>query len=303
MTELWQVGIVHASITDLTDPRALKAAEITWLPDTGAFRFNADPFCLCHDEGCTVFVEAYDYRVKLGEIHYYTYDAAWRLIAQGVALRTPFHLSYPFLIRDGGEIYMLPEAHRSGKLTLYRAERFPDRWAPVATLLDIPAIDASVIRYQDRWWMFYALPGKDQRAFRELHIAWADKLTGPWYGHAANPVRVGADASRPGGTPFVRDGVLYMPMQDCRTGYGTQLNLLRIDRLTSDQFTAEIVSTLSPDGIHTDYPDGLHTLSGDGVVALIDVKRNDRTSPRGWVDLQRRIRKPLTQMWRQIFTA
>ncbi|MEI9904226.1 MAG: hypothetical protein WDN06_09755 [Asticcacaulis sp.] len=49
-------------------------------------------------------------------------------------MRQPYHLSYPSLIRDGGEIYMLPEAHRSGKLTLYRAERFPDRWAPAADI-------------------------------------------------------------------------------------------------------------------------------------------------------------------------
>lgn len=300
MTELWQVGIVHRPIGDLIDPQILKDARITWLPDPGSFRFNADPFCLCHDGDCTVLVEAYDYRVKLGEIHYYTYDSDWRLIASGVALRKPFHLSYPYLIREGGEIYMLPEAHRSGTLTLYRAERFPDRWTPAATLLDIPAIDASVIRYQDRWWMFYALPGKDQRAFRELHIAWADALTGPWHGHVSNPVRQGADASRPGGTPFVRDGRLCLPMQDCRTGYGASLNLLRIDTLTPDVFAAEIVSTLSPDGLHSGYPDGLHTLSGDGEISLIDVKRNDKASPRGWVDLQRRIRKPLTQIWRRI---
>ena len=169
-TELWQSGIIHAPISSLLTPNALSGVKITWLPEPLAFTFLADPFGIAHDGGFTVFVEALDYRVKRGEIHYFTYDAEWKIIAQGIALQAPYHLSYPHIIREGGEIYMLPEASRSGKLTLYRAKQFPHQWEPVATLLEQPAIDASVIFYQGKWWMFYALPGPDGRALRELHI-------------------------------------------------------------------------------------------------------------------------------------
>lgn len=289
ITELWRTGIVHAPAARLLQPGALHAAEITWLPDPGAFRFDADPFGLRHDGGFTVMVEALDYRVKRGEIHYYSYDAAWNLTRNGVALRQPFHLSYPSLIEDGGDIHMLPEASRSGKLSLYRAERFPDQWQPVADLLDIPAIDASVIRHDDRWWMFYALPGEDNRAMRELHVAHAPDLKGPWTRHAGNPVRNGLDASRPGGTPFVHDGKIHLPVQNCVGGYGVGLNVLRIDDLTSDRFAAEVVSSLSPGHLLPGYGDGLHTLSACGDVTLIDVKRLDASKARSWIDLERRI--------------
>jgi hypothetical protein len=289
ITELWQTGIVHAPVASLLEPGALEAAKITWLPDPGTFRFNADPFALRHDGSFTVMVEALDYRVKRGEIHYYSYNADWTLTGHGVALRKPFHLSYPSLIEDGGDIYMLPEASRSGKLTLYRAERFPNKWQPVADLLDIPAIDASVVYYDGRWWMFYALPGEDNRAMRELHIAHASSLKGPWRQHAGNPVRTGLDASRPGGTPFIHAGQIYLPVQNCVGGYGVGLNILRIDELTPDRLTAEVLSSLSPGLLLPGYGDGLHTFSACGDVTLIDVKRLDASKARAWVDLERRI--------------
>lgn len=289
-TDIWQVGIVHRPIDEVMT-RGLSDAPVTWLPEQGAFRFNADPFGLWYNGQFTVLVEAYDYRSKRGEIHFHTYDPDWNAVASGVALREPFHLSYPTLIRDDGHIYLLPEGHRSGKLTLYRAIRFPDMWQPVATLLEEPAIDASVVAHGGRWWMFYALPGDDQRAMRELHVAWADTLTGPWQPHPANPVRVAIDSARPGGLPFLHQRALHLPVQDCAGTYGAALNVLKIDDLTPDRFAASLVGRFEP-GLHPGYPHGLHTLAAAGDVTLIDVKRLDRSS-RLWVDLERKVNRLL----------
>lgn len=286
-TDIWQVGIVHRSVAEIM-AAGLEGAPVTWLPEPGHFRFNADPFGLWYAGRFTVLVEAYDYRGKRGEIHYYTYDPDWRLADSGIALRRPFHLSYPALVRDGDAIHMLPEAHRSGNLTLYRAVRFPDRWQ-AAAVFDLPAIDASVVCHGGLWWMFHALPGPDGRAMRELHVAWSERLTGPWQPHAGNPVRRDVRSSRPGGTPFVWQGALHLPVQDCEAGYGAALNILRIDELTPQTFTATVVKRVAP-GFEPRYPDGLHTLSAAGDVTLIDVKRLDRSS-RVWVDLQRRWRR------------
>lgn len=285
-TDIWQTGIVHRPIAGILRD-GLDGAEVTWLPEAGSFRFNADPFGVWRDGLLTVFVEAYDYRDKRGEIHFYTYDSGRTLVEHGVALRRPFHLSYPQIIEDGGEIYMLPEGHRDGRLTLYRAQRFPGLWAPVCDLLDVPAVDASLIRHDGLWWMFYALPGADRRAERELHVAWAARLIGPWKAHSGNPVRTASDSARPGGTPFLHDGAIHLPVQDCSATYGGGLKVLRIDDLTPDRFSARVAAEFSPRGLHPDYPDGLHTLSEAGNVTLIDVKRLDRSS-RLLVDIQRR---------------
>ena len=288
-TDVWHVGIAHCPIAATLDPQVFTKSRVTWLPNPGSFRFIADPFGIYHDNQFTVLVEALDYRIKRGEIHYYTYDASWNLVKQGVALRAPFHLSYPTIIRDGGHMYMLPEAYRSGKLTLYRAVQFPDQWEAVADILDFPVIDTSVVFYENRWWMFYALPGENKRALRELHVAYADALSGPWTTHAANPVRDALDSARPGGMPFVHDGALYLPTQDCVADYGQAVYLLRIDRLTPEEFSATRLSRSVSDAITPDYPDGFHTLSGDGDVTLFDVKRIDYSWQRRWINLQRRL--------------
>lgn len=292
MIELWQAGFVPRPIDDVaqTPPRA---DEVVWLPPQGSFRFVADPFGLQRAEGLTVFAETWDYRVKRGEIHYFQYDNEYKPIGSGPALITPFHLSYPFLIEEGGELYMLPEAHKSGVLTLYRCERFPDRWVPVKALLEVPAIDATVVKHDGRWWMFYALPGAERRAMRELHVAYADDLLGPWQPHAANPVRAGLDTSRPGGTPFVRDGKLHLPMQDCVATYGAAINLLRIDTLTPERFCAGPVARLTGEGLLEGYGDGFHTLSGHSGVTFIDVKRLHRSAAEPLIKLQFKLRKAL----------
>ncbi len=44
------------------------------------------------------------------------------------------------------QVYMLPEASKSGGLRLYRAEQFPMVWKLDRLLLDKPLIDASLLQ-------------------------------------------------------------------------------------------------------------------------------------------------------------
>ncbi|MDG4883113.1 glycosyl hydrolase family 43 [Mesorhizobium sp. WSM4884] len=296
MVDIWQVGIVPESIGNALAPHGLDKSRVVWLPPQGSFRFVADPFGLFHGDRFTLMVEAYDYRVKRGEIHYYSYDRDWTLLERGAALKERFHLSYPFLIRQGEDIFMLPEAYQSGRLTLYKATEFPKAWQPVAVLLDEPAVDATILRHQQRWWMLYALHGPDGQDTRELHAAFADSLTGPWRKHPQNPVRTGRASSRPAGSAFEHEGQLHLPTQDCEAGYGTAINLLRIERLTPEEFSAGIVKRLAPEEWLDGFDTGLHTLSDGGGVTLIDVRRVERSPTRHLIKLQYWLRRRLVAM-------
>lgn len=292
MFDIWRSGFVRRPLFSLID-QPLAADEVTWLPDCGPYGYVADPFGIVRDGRLTVFVEAFDYIVRRGEIHYRQYDADNRLVGQGVALTEPWHLSYPTLIEDGGALYMLPEGYKSGGLILYRCVRFPDRWEPAARLSDAAAIDATVVRHDGLWWMFYALAGADDRAMREMHLAWAEHLTGPWTAHAANPVMSGFDVSRPGGTAFVHDGALHLPVQDCTATYGAAVNLLRIETLTPDAFSAAAVKRFEPGDLLSGFGDGLHTLSGHGDVTFIDVKSIRRSAAEPWLKAAFKVRRAL----------
>jgi hypothetical protein len=271
MFDIWRSGYIRRPLASViaTPPRA---DEIRWLPlRESRFQYLADPFALEVDGRLSVLVEAFDYRVRRGEIHYLTFDAEDRLVDEGLALSERWHLSYPSLIQEGGELYMLPEAHKSKALTLYRCQRFPDRWRPVKRLLDLPAIDASVVRHDGRWWMFFTLPGHEERAMRELYVAAADQLMGPWRTWPS-PVLTGLNRSRPGGEAFVMGGHIHLPVQDCSQTYGGALNLLRIADPNPGSFRASMVDRMEAKGLLSGFTDGLHTLSGVGGVTCIDVK-------------------------------
>lgn len=233
-------------------------------------RFLADPFALWRGGRLHIFVEAYDYRTRRGAIDVLLLDAAFAVTERRRVLDEPWHLSYPIVFEAEGDIWMLPEAHRSGALTLYRAVDFPGRWARAAVLaLDAPPVDATPFRHEGLWWLAYS-PAKSGPA---LHLAWADRLAGPWHPHPGNPVRRDAEGARPGGTPVMVDGALVLPVQDCGRTYGGGLRPLTITTLTPDRFVATLGSALAIPAALAPFTEGLHTLSAAGPVTLIDVKR------------------------------
>ncbi len=232
-------------------------------------RFLADPFGLWRGGVLHVFAEAYDYRTRHGVIDHLALASEGDVVARETVLAEPWHLSYPILVEDEGETWMLPEAWRSGAAWLYRAADFPRRWERACPImLDAVPVDATPFKYEGRWWLFYSPARRDA-----LHAAFADRIVGPWRAHPLNPLRVGAGGSRPGGTPAIVDGRLVLPVQDGSRTYGGAVRPLAINRLTPDRFEATLGSPIVAPAALAPYTDGLHTLAGAGDVTLIDTKR------------------------------
>lgn len=296
-SDFWQVGILPLALQD-ADAAALRAARerITWLPDAGPWRYLADPFGLLRGDALHVFVEAYDYRVKRATLERHEFGLAgmtWR--GKATVLARPFHLSYPQVFEHGGQTWMVPESYQAGEIALYRAtDATLNEWTRECALLGgLPGADASLVEHGGRWWMFYTLVGRGARDQRELHVAHAPALAGPWTPLAANPVRVSRDGARPAGRPFVaHDGVLTLPVQDSSAGYGGATALLRFTQLTPQGVVIEAGSErLTGDLVSDTHTAGLHTLTGCGGFTLVDVKRIDRSRGRQWLDFKRRLRR------------
>lgn len=300
-TDFWQVGIVPARVETLDAHRlGAQRDRITWLPEAGPWRYLADPFGLVRGDALHVFVEAFDYRIKRATIERHEFKLPsgaeplrWRGLT--TVLDKPFHLSYPQVFEHGGETWMVPESHQAGEIALYRAsDGSLDHWERECALLGgLPGADASLVEHAGRWWMFYTLVGPHARDQRELHVAHAPALAGPWTPLAGNPVRVSRDGARPAGRAFVGpDGVLVLPVQDSSAGYGSATRLLRLPVLTPERVVIEAgTERLTGDLVSDSHTAGLHTLSGCGDFTLIDVKRIDRSRGRQWLDFKRRLRR------------
>jgi hypothetical protein len=267
----WNVGIVSRPIQHVLTDDDLS---ITWLPLRSG-RFAADPFGLERDGMLHVLFEDYDQRSGRGVIGHVAIDSSGQVSDATPVLDPGVHASYPFLVEDDGTVYMLPETGQAGRLVLYEAVDFPYRWRPARTLLDdVPAADASVVKYDGHWWMFATRT--DRGANQNLYIWHAPSLLGPWSQHAGNPVKTDARSARSGGTPFVTEGQLYRPAQDNSGIYGGRLVVNRVETLTPTAFSERRVKVLRPPN---GYPDGLHTLSAVGDRTLIDGNRRHLVMP------------------------
>jgi YD repeat-containing protein len=239
-----------------------------------------------------VFVERYDYRDRHGFIERYTLDADGRLQDVRLALRERWHLSYPQVFEGEGAVWMLPEAHHSGGLTLYRADALLETWQPAARIaLDRVAVDATPLWHRDRWWLFYSPADTKTTRRSHLHVAWAARLEGPWHPHPGNPVRIDAASARPGGTAVQIGERILLPVQDCTRTYGGATRPLWISRLDETGFEAACGEPLSLPASAGRHRDGMHTLSACGDWTLLDVKYVDRTG-RGWLYGLRRLLGP-----------
>jgi hypothetical protein len=295
-SDFWSVGIVDAPIAELCSPAATQDFQqrVTWLPNPGPWRYLADPFGLRRGDATHVFVEAFDYRTKHAVIEHHELgpDLAWR--GKQTVLSRPFHLSYPFIVEHEGEVFMVPESHRAGEIALYRARKFPFQWVREAVLLrDTPGAEASVIKHDGRWWMFYTLVGPNARDQRELHLAYADQLIGPWNNHPLNPVLDNRSGARPGGTPFLApNGGLVLPVQDCSETYGGALHLLEFTTLTTRSVEFErLAARIAGGNFSPTHHDGCHTLASCGNLTLVDTKRVVRSWGRVGINAQRRLAK------------
>jgi hypothetical protein len=298
--DFWRVGLVPAPIEALVEPGALESLRdrIAWLHDPDHWSYLADPFALRRGGDLHVFVEAFDYRTKHAVIEHHRYGPGMICKGRQVALAGTAHLSYPYLIEEAGEVFMVPESQLNGEITLYRAHDFPLGWKRELTLLsNTRGADATLVRHQGLWWMFFSVVGPDARDQRELHAAHAPNLTGPWTLHPQNPIIDDRSGARPGGSPFtLADGSLILPVQDCSQTYGGGIRFLRFETLAPTHIVAHHEPTrLTGDLVSDSHRHGLHTLSSCGDMTLIDVKRTEQRWSRHTLNLIRHAKRIFRQ--------
>lgn len=277
--DIWRCGIVHQPMAAIIASGRIDSA-LTWLPEEPAFQFLADPFGWRGVDGTLhIFAEHYDYRHRHGTIMRLSLDEHLSVVERRLCLSEPWHLSYPQIFAGEGATWMLPEAHRSGALTLYRDHGGLADWRPELRIaLDCVPVDATILHHQDRWWLFYSPATSKQTKISQLHIAWAERLAGPWIVHPRNPVRVDVTSSRPGGSPQILSGHVVLPVQDCSSTYGGAIRPLWIDRLDEANFSAKAGDAMPVPLSAGAYRDGMHSLTACGEISLVDVKRIDRSA-------------------------
>jgi hypothetical protein len=210
-------------------------------------RFYADPCVFAHDGADHVFFEDFSYRAGKGVISWMQYLGPGTFSPPETVLERDYHLAYPFVFRDGADVYMVPETAQARQIELYRAVSFPRRWERVAVLVkNVNAADATLIYENGRWWMFAAVSEDRSSSCDELFVFHANELLGPWQAHTGNPVKSDIRSARPAGRLFQSNGRLIRPAQNCSRRYGGSVTLCEVLELTPSTYRERVIGELHP---------------------------------------------------------
>ncbi len=241
--------------------------------------FWADPFPWRHGGRYYIFFEELLYAEGKGRLRVLEVRRDGSSSEPVTVLERDYHLSYPFLFRWQGELYMLPETMANRTIELYRCVSFPDRWELCKVLMEgVKAVDATLLERGGRWWMFVSLGLESVDAWDEVSLFHADTPLGPWHPHPCNPVRSDVRAARPAGALFEHGGRLYRPAQDCSVCYGHALSINEIRHLDRDSYEEVEVMRIQPRPELGEL--GIHTVNQAGDLVVFDRYASEAKSGR-----------------------
>lgn len=168
-----------------------------------------------------------------------------------------------------GTVWVVVGSTSHGRVDLYVVDEANEGLVFVRTLLNEPLEAVTVFRHAGRWWLFGT---RRPFAAAALHAWWSDTIEGPWRPHALNPLKIDPASARPGGTPFVHEGVLWRPAQDRSKPDAPQVVLNQVHLLDPHRFSETPTHTVVPRS-SSSYPHGIGTLHGIGHLTLVDGMR------------------------------
>ena len=235
--------------------------------------FWADPFLYKCGGQLYVFFENYSYKTKRGKISVgkiiESENGKYDVVDVLDILDLDYHLSYPQIAEEDGEIFLIPETHQNNRLEVYRCVQFPDKWELYATAFNGEnLVDTTYFQDEnnDRW----LLLNKGWTYEAELHIYKIDNLKlENIIAHKLNPVIIDCKKGRNGGAIFKYENEYYRPSQINTYGiYGKGLQISKIKRITLDEFEDEPVISIEPN--FTEGLRGIHHLHQLGNSFIFD---------------------------------
>lgn len=275
--DMWQLGMVVMHTEKLLHNQSI--AEPSWLAESpNKDGYRADPFAFENEKEITVVYEEYDYKKKQASIAAIAIlSSTGKQVELGPVINSYHHLSYPFVFEANDSTYLLPEAWRSGKLSLYQWS--DHQVVKVKDILtDFKAIDPTLLFHDGLFWLFCT---ERSAPSHQLYLFYSETIDGEYTAHQLNPVKSEVNNSRPAGTPFKVGDKLYRPAQNCSLTYGGSIVINQIQLLSKTAFLEVPVNEITPDRSWK-WNKGLHTISILNNCVIFDAKRTEfHFNPRG----------------------
>jgi hypothetical protein len=261
----WRIGIRLNTVPLFDSTSDGSLGGFRWIePPKG--HFWADPFVLEQGGRKWAFFEDYVYAKKRGHIACAEITSDGNLINPTPCIEDSHHYSYPYVFRDGEELLMIPEAAYTGSVDLFRCVEFPQKWAWQSTLLRGEFVDSSVWYHGGLWWMMTTSIDPDAGP-TSLFLFYAEKLSGRWHFHPANPASTDVRTNRGAGRIFQAGARLIRPSQNCSPVYGYSFSLNEVTRLSTTEYAERTLAEFRPEALKVR---AVHTYNWIPGVEVID---------------------------------
>ena len=250
-----------------------------FIPIPNSFRYwAADPFIIDFNNKTHLFVELYDRLKRKGLLGYMDITDGVKTIFK-VVFETNCHLSYPLCFINEGNLYAIPESNNIKKLLLLKWDGEKEIFNEIDTFMEGYCLaDTTFVKKNEDIYMLTTEVTKQDNVSTLSIFKRADNK---FVAASANPVVSDKRTARNGGQIIQKDGALYRVSQDCSRGYGSAINLMRIDNLSLENYKESLVKKILPSHIKVkglDHIDGIHTYNTNARWEVIDYKISHKFS-------------------------
>lgn len=248
-------------------------------PIPNSYRYwAADPFIIDFNNKTHLFVELYDRLKRKGLLGFMDITDGVKTTFK-VVFETNCHLSYPLCFICEGNLYAIPESNNIKKLLLLKWDSEKEIFNEIDTFMEGYCLADTnfVVKDEDMYMLTTEVTKQDNVSTLSIF-----KRTGSEFVPSSlNPVVKDKTTARNGGKIIQEDGTLYRVSQDCSKGYGSAINLMRIDNLSLENYGETLVKKILPSHIKVkglDYIDGIHTYNSNARWEVIDYKISHKFS-------------------------
>lgn len=271
---IYDIGFID--VDKMHFPYDRRNGAVKWLDLCGYHgSWFADPFILSDSaDEIELLAEEYILSEKKGRISYLRVQIVngqyyLRELVPSLDLST--HLSFPYIFRDNGKIYVCPENKKSGGFYIYEYMPETHTLANPRCQIKLPLVDAAIIKKNNGYYIIGVTNteiGRDStRSARVFH---SDALFGEYQELPALEYQ-NLCIKRGAGAVFEYHGLMIRPTQYCENSYGEYVvfNSLSFDNGSIEEFP---IGRLELD-YSSNHPCGVHTFNFSGSHCVIDGKR------------------------------
>ncbi len=150
------------------------------------------------------------------------------------------HLSFPFIISQSREYFMIPETAELNEVAIYKSEIFPWKWKRHTQLLSGKYVDSHILVHNEIYYLFTTEKVHTSERYA-LQLYTSKDLFNNFKIHPCSPIKMGKKFGRSGGHILQMNRKLYRFSQNCENRYGQELQQFEIIEITETTYQEKLI--------------------------------------------------------------